>query len=83
MKVFFGGQIRDEYKGDLAAVVTRGERDELYSVFLYPILSDEFDHLTGLRSVHYPVERAYIGISHHCGNLEPIPLGLNTSSSFL
>ncbi len=68
MKAFYGGQIKEQYRGDLVAVITRGEKDRPYSIFVYPINSEEFVHLTGVGSVNRPVERAYIGVTSDAGN---------------
>ncbi|HLD55263.1 MAG TPA: hypothetical protein VJB35_03305 [Candidatus Nanoarchaeia archaeon] len=69
MRAFFGGQIRENHRGELAVVISRNQqiKGELYNVFLEPILSEEFVYLTGTRDVEYPVERAYIGVSHDIG----------------
>ncbi|MBI2575315.1 hypothetical protein HYV82_05520 [Candidatus Woesearchaeota archaeon] len=71
MNTFFGGQIKPEHRGDLAAVVNREQRGSMspvYGVFLYPVSSAEFVHLTGVMAVNNPIERAYIGISAEAGN---------------
>ncbi len=65
MRAFFGGQIKLESRGDLAVVVTAEEGR--YSIFMYPPFSEEFNHLTGVRSVQSPVQTVYIGISHQAG----------------
>ncbi|HIG94514.1 MAG: hypothetical protein QT05_C0049G0024 [archaeon GW2011_AR13] len=67
MRAFFGGQIQENHRGELATVITRQNKEESYNVFLYPILSEEFVYLTGVGDVKYPVERAYIGVSHDIG----------------
>ena len=64
MEVYFGGQIRKEFRGDLAAVVMRGKH------FLGPISSKEFIRLTyrAGRESHL-IERVYIGISSNVGDV--------------
>jgi hypothetical protein len=69
MRVFFGGQIKEECRGDLAAVITRNKDSQKYSSFLYPIISDEFVHLTGMGTVHENPERVYIGVSREAGEI--------------
>lgn len=69
---FYGGQIREKFRGDLAVIITKPKnpKEEVlqgYSVFLYPIVSEEFIHLTGVMSITNPVERAYIGVSPQIG----------------
>ncbi len=65
MKTYYGGQIKSECRGDLAVVVTA--RNHHYDTFMYPVGSEEFAHLTGVRSVRSPPERVYIGVSHNAG----------------
>ncbi|MDO8528538.1 MAG: hypothetical protein Q7S06_01440 [Nanoarchaeota archaeon] len=65
-RVFYGGQIKEDCRGDLAAVIT--EEDSEYCVFLYPIASDDFNHLTGTRACRHPPIRAYIGINNKTGD---------------
>jgi hypothetical protein len=67
MRVFFGGQIKQDCRGGFAVVVSRDDSLKKYDVFLYPINSREFVHLTGVRAVSYPLDRAYIGVSHDAG----------------
>jgi len=64
MRTFFGGQIKEECRGDLAVVVAKDETLKKYDTFLYPIDSEEFIHLTGVRAARYLPDRVYIGISH-------------------
>ena len=56
----------------MAAVVSRAKHGEElgmeYDVFVYSIASAEFAHLTGVRAVHNPLERVYMGISSAAGN---------------
>lgn len=72
MRAFFGGQIKTECRGDLAAVVSRemfrGGLSGSYDVFVYPIASEEFLHLTGARVPNNPLDRVYMGISSDAGN---------------
>ena len=71
MRVFFGGQIKKECRGNLATVVSRQgtgqEKSPWYDVFVYPIDSEEFVSLTGVREVNNPIERVYIRVSHKTG----------------
>lgn len=64
-RVFYGGQIREDCKGDLAAVITR-ENSECCA-FLYPVGSEEFNNLTGVRASKHPPIRVYIGINNRTG----------------
>jgi hypothetical protein len=68
METFFGGQILEEFRGNLAAVIERPKGGRFYSAFLYPALSKDFCHLTGVRSAVNVTERVYIGISNSIGN---------------
>ncbi|MGV8086749.1 MAG: hypothetical protein ACP5N1_03905 [Candidatus Woesearchaeota archaeon] len=72
MNTFYGGQILEKCRGGLAVVISRDKTLEdtkaTYEVFTYDIISPEFIHLTGIRSVSHPVERAYIGISSEISN---------------
>ncbi|MEK6967727.1 MAG: hypothetical protein AABX51_03795 [Nanoarchaeota archaeon] len=63
MRSFFGGQIEESKRGDLAAVVKREPGKGCYGTFLYPINSLEFVHLTGVGDVNISIERAYLGLS--------------------
>lgn len=69
MRAFFGGQIKQECRGDLAVVVAREKTPEgcRYGSFMYPTNSEEFLHLTGVNTYHYPVDRVYMGLSHDAG----------------
>lgn len=67
MKAFFGGQIKEECRGDLAVVVTRDETLTKYDTFMYETRSDEFVHLTGVRATRFMPARVYIGLSHEAG----------------
>lgn len=72
MKAYFGGQIKEEQRGDLALVITREKEDqgpgETYGVFLYSPFDEEFLQLTGVRAVRTPPERVYIGVNQPVGN---------------
>jgi hypothetical protein len=83
MKAFFGGQIKQDCRGDLAVVITSPKvaSRENYSAFLYPILSEEFVHLTGVRTTDHKVERVYMGVSQRAG--ERILKNLNDLSGRL
>jgi hypothetical protein len=67
MRVFFGGQIKEDCRGDLAVVVARDDSLKKYDTFLYPTNSEEFVHLTGVRAARYQPDRVYIGVSHDAG----------------
>ena len=64
MKAFFGGHIQGACRGDMATVINRRRGESKYGVFIYPVSSDEFFHLTGVADVYSPVERVYIGVSN-------------------
>ena len=71
MKVFFGGQIWKDYRGNLAVVVSH-PKDNLtdYSIFLEEPFSGDFNHLTGLIRVQdFPLDRVYIGINQEGSQL--------------
>jgi hypothetical protein len=68
MEAFFGGQILEEFRGNLAVVIERPKESRVYSAFLYPVISNDFCHLTGVRSAINVTERVYIGISNSIGN---------------
>lgn len=67
MKIFFGGQIKDTCRGCLAALVSVNLHDETYATYVYPSSSEEFNNLTGLRALSYPLTRVYMGISREAG----------------
>jgi len=67
MRIFIGGQIRQECRGDLAVIIARDETLEKYDAFLYPTNSEEFVHLTGVRAARYLPDRVYVGLSHDAG----------------
>ena len=67
MKAFFGGQIIEKYRGDLAIVLERDEPKGEYAPFMYPVISDEFVQLTGIRAARKLPDRVYMGISHDAG----------------
>lgn len=75
MEAFFGGQIKEEDRGDLAVIVSRivlvsrpqeeGGTIPAFGAFVCPIGSSEYVALTGtgaMASIN-PVERAYLGVS--------------------
>ena len=69
MRAFFGGQINKENRGNLALVVeTSEDSNSCYSPFLYPVDSEEFAHLTGVRAAKKMPERVYIGVSQRAGS---------------
>lgn len=73
MRAFFGGQIKEECRGDLAAVVNREPspitklKSGECNVFVYPINSEEFIRLTGVMDTEDNLERVYIGICPEIG----------------
>lgn len=68
METYFGGQIIKEKRGDFAAIITGKDDPEGVGVFLYPIGSEEYIHITGVRSVGHPIERIYAGINSEAGD---------------
>ena len=82
-QAFYGGQIQEKYRGNLAAVVTHPQKDQdrVFNTFLYDLDSEEFIHLTGVGSIRHPNERVYIGISHDAGDLIAKAAGLMKSDS--
>jgi len=68
MESFLLGQIREEYRGNLVAIVTKGD-DEDYKAFVYPFCSEELVYLTDVGSVDRPVVRNYVGVSKKAGKL--------------
>ena len=65
-KVFYLGQIKEEHRGNLTAVVT--EKDGELGTMCYKNSSEEIRHATGTMTVRYPPLRIYIGISQEAGN---------------
>lgn len=58
---FTGGEIHDEFRGDLALIVTgEGEKRE---VFLEKVQCPAYNHLTGVRSINYLPLRVYAGVN--------------------
>ncbi len=78
MRAFFGGQIKEDCRGNLAAVVSRSSSNDRFETFLYPVNSDEFIQLTGVRAVSHPPFRVYMGISLEVG--EKIIRGISDKS---
>ena len=74
MRAFFGVQIKEECRGNLATVVNRQELTNpvgtwsVYRVFIQPTDSEDFIHLTGVRDPTNPLERVYVGVSFEIGN---------------
>ena len=66
MAVYLGGQIKKECRGELAVVVCNGSGPE-YDAFLYPIQSEEFVNLTGVRAASNPIVRVYSGVNQSSG----------------
>jgi hypothetical protein len=81
MRAFYGGQIKQDCRGDLAVVIRQRPREgaevepHYYSTFLYSPTSEEFIHLTGVGSINQPIDRVFIGVSHNIG--EDIALQTN------
>jgi len=70
MKAFFGGQIKQDCRGDLAVVVrTHRAHEPRYSVSVNPVLSPAFVYHTGRGDLYYPMERVYVGVSESAGRL--------------
>lgn len=61
MEAYYGGQIKEEYRGNLAAVVTK--EDGEYGVFAPSMDDEDFIHLTGIRATRHSPERVYMGIN--------------------
>ncbi|MBS3094619.1 hypothetical protein J4474_03055 [Candidatus Pacearchaeota archaeon] len=62
-KVFYLGQIKEEHRGDLTAVVTEDKDNGELGTMCYETLSEEIIRATGTMTVKYPSLRVYIGIS--------------------
>lgn len=67
METFFGGQIKEECRGNFSVIVSKGEVPKRYDLFMYTMDSEEFIYLTGARVAKYPFDRAYLGVSHDAG----------------
>ena len=63
MKSFFGGQIKEEHRGSLAAIVTSERGRDHYIISACHPLSEEFVRLSGVGQVAHPIERLYLGVS--------------------
>ncbi len=63
MKTFMGGEIKEKYRGGLAAVITRPKHSLDYEIFVTSVGDSDFTDLTGTRSLSNPVERVYVGVS--------------------
>ena len=72
MRTFYGGQIDENSRGDLAVVVSREkagtEMSPDYHVFVVPLSSDVFIQLTGMYDARGSTDRVYIGVSSDVGN---------------
>jgi len=64
MRAFYGGQIKEQFRGDLAVVARISGDRKRYELFINPILSDDFNYLTGVGSARDFPDRVYIGVSH-------------------
>ena len=62
MKTYLRGEIISEFRGDLGVAITSRQDPDGMGVFIYPVLSKDFDHITGVRSVKHPLERVYLGL---------------------
>lgn len=69
MKIFFGGQIKNECEGELAAIVSVNSNENAYATYVAQPDSEQFRNLTGLRALSYPLARIYIGISRPIGEV--------------
>ncbi len=77
-RAFFGGMIKKDCRGDLALVVVEQGKTNSNAAFLYPVLTDEFAHLTGVHSVTNPLVRAYICVSQEAVEQNGILAGINS-----
>ena len=66
-RIYLGGQIKKELRGDLAVVVNREGDTPFYSAFLVGQTSPEFFYLTDTPSLQDPLEAIYSGVSHEAG----------------
>ena len=67
MEIFLSGQFLEKSRGDLAVVITQNIRTKDYNQFMYPIDSEEFAQITGIRTRDEPIARAYVGVNHKAG----------------
>jgi len=63
MKAYFGGQIKEAFRGEFALVVTAGDNPNEHYRHIVCTSQEEFIDLTGTGTRTHPLERAYIGIS--------------------
>ena len=72
MQVYLGGEIEEHCRGPLAIVINREKVDDVlaeqYSCFVYPIVSEEFIHLTGMYTARAQLVRVYAGVSQEAGD---------------
>ena len=78
MRVFYGGQIKEEHRGDLATVIMRqgigNKKSPTCNVFIYPPNSEEFVHLTGiLDAITKEVEKTQKELDVIYGNMGSRP----------
>ncbi len=65
MKSYFGGQIKEELRGDLAALVLLRSEQQNYEANSYPLCSPEFVAATSSEAaIRWPIERVYLGINN-------------------
>jgi hypothetical protein len=67
MKAYFCGQIIKEKRGDLGVAVKADVNNP--GAFIYPVFSDEFNHITGPGSVNTPLQRVYIGVNQEAATV--------------
>ena len=70
--MFIGGQIKEEHRGKMVAVIRRLDKNEeniRYEVLTCPVVSDDFVDLTGVLSAHHhSIKRVYSGISREAAD---------------
>jgi hypothetical protein len=67
MITYLMGEINSKDRGELAAVIHHAKGGGDYGAFLYPMNSEEMITITGVQTVHNPIDRVYLGINHATG----------------
>ena len=64
MKIFCGGMIKEDYRGNLSVIVVSYIREGKYDTFTGETNSEAFVDLTGRLAAKHPLNRVYIGVNN-------------------
>src|SRR3989344_4028632 len=86
MEVYLTGQINEADRGNLSVIIAQepkkpGDTFSQYGIFVTETSDEQFNFLTGTRTLHCPIERVYIGLNHDAADrLARLNFSLNTGS---